>query len=283
MSAATRWSCSRATPARRRASSARSSRHAWSPETERAPAAALDGADGIIHLAGESVAQRWTHKATAKILSSRELGTRNIVRGIESLAPDQRPAVLVSASASGYYGNRGDDELPETAAPGDDFLADVCQRWEHEAVRAESLGLRVVRPRTGMVLSNEFGALLPQLKAAKFGVLGTLGSGKQWVPWVHADDHIGLLLHALDHPELTGPINTGAPGVVRQKAFAKAIAHAVHRPAITFTPRPLVRLGAGHASALVLDSQRMTPAAASQFGYEFQFAGLTSALDDLVG
>jgi len=237
---------------------------------------------GETGVAGETVAQRWTRGATQRILRSRELGTRNLVRGIEALPADQRPGVLVSGSASGYYGDRSDELLDETAVPNDDFLSDVCQRWGHEAVRAEALGLRVVRVRTGIVLSADFGALPPQLKVARFGVLGTLGTGKQWVPWIHVDDEVGLLLHALDHPDAAGPINAAAPGIVRQKAFAKAVAHAVHRPAFTFAPRFAVRTLAGHASALVLASQRMTPTAAEQYGYSFEFAGLTSALDDLV-
>src|SRR5918994_6209999 len=163
--------------------------HAWRPESAPAPAEALAGRDAVLHLAGEDVAQRWSAEAKRRLLDSRELGTRNLVEGLR--AADPRPAVLVSASAVGYYGPHGDEPLPEDTPPGEDFLARVCVAWEREAQAAEELGVRVVRVRTGVVLDKGGGALGRMLPFFKAGVGGPVAGGRQLMPWIHADDVLG--------------------------------------------------------------------------------------------
>ena len=213
----------------------------WLPEQEPAPATALSGTDGVIHLAGENVAQRWSDDAKRSIRSSRELGTRNLVAGIE--AADPRPRVLVSSSAVGYYGPHGDEEVDEDTPPGDDFLAEVCVIWEREAQRAADLGLRVVNIRTGVVLDQGGGALAKMLPFFKLGVGGPVAGGGQYMPWIHVDDVVGLYLAALDRDDWEGPVNASAPTPVTNKTFSKALGRALHRPALAPVPGP----GGAHA------------------------------------
>ena len=176
--------------------------HAWQPQSEPAPAAALAGRDGVFHLASEDVAQRWTTAAKQRLLASRELGTRNLVAGLRAAEP--RPGALVSASAVGYYGPRGDEPIPEDAAPGDDFLAGICVAWEREAAAAEELGVRVARIRTGIVLDKHCGALPKMLPFFRLGVGGPVAGGRQQMPWIHVDDLVGVYLAALDGEDWHG-------------------------------------------------------------------------------
>ena len=187
----------------------------WQPEHEPAPVAALEGRDAVVHLAGENVAQRWTDDAKRRILTSRELGTRNLVAGIE--AAEARPRVLVSSSAVGYYGPHGDEELDEKTPPGEDFLAEVCLVWEREAQRAAALGLRVVIVRTGVVLDRSGGALAKMLPFFKLGVGGPVAGGDQYLPWIHVDDVVGIYVAAIDGDEWKGPVNASAPGAGHQQ------------------------------------------------------------------
>jgi uncharacterized protein (TIGR01777 family) len=248
---------------------------AWQPEQEPAPAAALAGRDGVVHLAGEEVAQRWSDGAKRRILSSRELGTRNLVAGIE--AADPRPRVLVSASAVGYYGPRGDEPLDEQAPAGDDFLAEVCVVWEREARRAGELGLRVVCVRTGVVLAQG-GALAKMLPFFKLGVGGPVAGGDQYLPWIHVDDVVGIYLAALDGDDWRGPVNATAPDPVTNKAFSKALGRVLHRPAFAPVPGLAVRALYGEMAEIVTTGQRVLPRRAQELGYAFGHTNLDEAL-----
>ena len=248
---------------------------AWQPEQEPAPAAALAGRDGVVHLAGEEVAQRWSDGAKRRILSSRELGTRNLVAGIE--AADPRPRVLVSASAVGYYGPHGDEPLDEQAPAGDDFLAEVCVVWEREARRAAELGLRVVSVRTGVVLAQG-GALAKMLPFFKLGVGGPVAGGDQYLPWIHVDDVVGIYLAALDGEDWHGPVNATAPDPVTNKAFSKALGRVLRRPAFAPVPGLAVRALYGEMAEIVTEGQRVLPRRAQELGYAFGHTNLDEAL-----
>lgn len=252
--------------------------HAWDPVRETAPVAALTGRDAVVNLAGESVAQRWTDDAKAKIRSSRIDGTRNLVAGIEA-AGDHRPVTLVSGSAIGFYGDRR-EETPESAPKGEGFLADVSAAWEAEARKAEALGLRVVLIRTGDVLMHGDGVLPVLAKLTKLGVMGPLGGGKQAFPWIHVTDHVGLMLNALDSHRATGPINAVAPGIVTQAQLARALGKALHRPAFAPAPAFAVRALRGEMADLILEGARAVPTAARDLGYTFAFPELPAALED---
>jgi hypothetical protein len=246
------------------------------------PAGALDGVDVVVHLAGESVADgRWSAERKARILESRALGTRAVVAAIRRA--ERRPRVLVSASAVGYYGSRGDELLDEGSAPGDGFLADVCRLWEREAMAAAELGVRVVTPRLGVVLAPRGGALGKMLPAFRAGVGGPLGSGAQWMAWVHLDDAVGLLARAVEDEALSGPVNVCAPEPARQRDFARALGRALHRPAVIPTPAIALKLAFGEMSEVLLGSQRAVPRAALAAGHVFRHADLDAALADLVG
>jgi uncharacterized protein (TIGR01777 family) len=248
----------------------------WLPEQEPAPAAALGGSDAVIHLAGENVAQRWSDDAKRRIRSSRELGTRNLVAGIE--AADPRPRVLVSASAVGYYGPHGDEELDEDTPPGDDFLAEVCVVWEREAQRAAELGLRVVCVRTGVMLDKAGGALAKMLPFFKLGVGGPVAGGDQYMPWIHVDDVVGIFLAALDGDAWQGPVNASAPAPVTNKTFSKALGRALHRPAFAPVPGLAIHALYGEMAEIVTQGQRVIPRRAQEHGYAFAHPDLDEAL-----
>jgi uncharacterized protein (TIGR01777 family) len=249
---------------------------AWQPEDEPAPAAALSGRDAVIHLAGEPVAQRWSDDAKRRILSSRELGTRHLVAGIEAAEP--RPRVLVSSSAVGYYGPHGDETLDEQTAAGSDFLAGVCVIWEREARRAAELGLRVVIVRTGVVLDQGGGALAKMLPFFKLGVGGPVAGGGQYMPWIHVDDLVGLYLAALDGDAWDGPVNANAPGPVTNKTFSRALGRALHRPALAPVPALAIRTLYGEMAEIVTKGQRVVPRRAQELGYAFEHPDLDEAL-----
>ena len=254
---------------------------AWRPLDEPAPAAALSGRDAVVHLAGENVAQRWTDEARRAILESRETGTRNLVAGIAAAEP--RPRVLVSASAVGYYGSRGDEPVTEDAVAGDDFLAGVCAAWEREAVRAAEHGARVAMLRTGVVLDQGGGALAKMLPFFRLGLGGPVAGGRQYLPWIHADDTVGLYLAALDGAEWVGPINATAPTPVTNRDFSRALGRALHRPALAPVPGLAVRLLYGKMAEIVTEGQRAVPMRALERGYAFKYTDLDEALRDAVG
>jgi uncharacterized protein (TIGR01777 family) len=255
--------------------------HAWRPVEEPAPAAALSGRDAVVHLAGENVAQRWTDEARRGILESRETGTRNLVAGIGAAEP--RPRVLVSASAVGYYGSRGDEPVTEDAAAGDDFLARVCAAWEREAARAAEHGARVAMLRTGVVLDQGGGALAKMLPFFRLGLGGPVAGGRQYLPWIHAEDTIGLYLAALDGAEWAGPINATAPTPVTNRDFSRALGRALHRPALAPVPGLAVRLLYGEMAEIVTEGQRAVPTRALERGYAFKYTDLDEALREAVG
>jgi len=252
----------------------------WDPLDGPPPAEAFDGVDVVMHLAGESVAEgRWTVAQKRRIRDSRVIGTRHLVAGLAK-AP-ARPRVLVSASAVGYYGDRGEEELTEAAAPGGDFLADVCVEWEREALAAASAGVRVVTMRTGIVLGMG-GALAKMLTPFRLGAGGPLGNGRQWMPWIHVDDVAGLYLHAASDEAVRGPLNTVAPQPVRNSEFTKALGKALHRPA--FMPAPYIglRLLFGEFAKVLFASQRVVPRVAQQTGYAFEFPEILAALQNIL-
>ena len=249
---------------------------AWDPVSGPPPADAFRGVDTVFNLAGENVGERrWTKKRKAVIRGSRVEGTRNLVAGIEALR--ERPKVLVSASAVGYYGHRGDDTLDETAAPGSDFLAELCVAWEAEARRAGAMGLRVVTPRLGVVLGPG-GALSKMLTPFKMGVGGRLGSGRQWMPWIHLDDVVGLLLLAASSPALSGPLNVVAPAPATNREFTKALGAALGRWTIFPMPGLMLRLVVGEFATVLLSSQRVLSRVVPQAGYAYLHPELSGAL-----
>jgi hypothetical protein len=241
-----------------------------------APVDALAGRDGVIHLAGEPVAQRWSEDARERIRSSRVVGTSNLVAGLE--AADPRPRVLVSASASGYYGDRGAEELDEQASPGDDFLAETCVGWEAAADRASPLGVRVTKVRTGVVLDASGGALAKMLPPFRLGVGGPVAGGRQYMSWIHVDDLVGIYLAALDGEEWTGPVNGSAPVAVTNAEFSRALGRALHRPALMPVPALALRALYGGMASMVTASQRMVPARARALGYQWGNGDLDEAL-----
>ena len=250
---------------------------AWRPEDEPAPSEALAGRDGVIHLAGEDIAQRWTDEVKRRVMRSRELGTRNLVAGLR--ASDPRPPALISASAVGWYGrDRGDDRLTEQEPAGEDFLAAVCEAWEREAVAAETLGVRVARIRTGIVLDKDGGALAKMLTPFKLGVGGPVAGGAQWMPWIHADDEVGLMLAAVDGDAWSGPVNASAPNPVTNKQFSKALGRALHRPAFAPVPALAIKALYGEMAQIVTTGVRMVPRRATELGYAFQHPELDEAL-----
>jgi uncharacterized protein len=255
--------------------------HAWRPLHEPAPAEALSGRDAVVHLAGESVAQRWTDESRSAIRDSREIGTRNLVAGIGAAEP--RPAALVSASAVGYYGPHGDERVTEDAAPGDDFLAQVCVAWEREAARAAEHGLRVAMLRTGVALDQQGGALAKMLPFFRLGIGGPVAGGRQYMPWIHADDIVGLYLAAVDDASWEGAINACAPEPVTNREFSRALGRALHRPAFAPVPGLAVRALYGDMAEIVTTGQRAVPIRALERGYAFRHTDLEQALRDALG
>jgi uncharacterized protein len=248
----------------------------WDPVAGPAPAEALAGRDAVVNLAGENVAQRWTSEAKQRIRASRELGTRNLVAGLR--LADPRPAALVSGSASGFYGPHGDERVGEDAPAGDDFLAAVAVAWEREALEAEQLGMRITIVRTGIVLAADSGALATMLTPFKLGVGGPVAGGRQYMPWIHRDDEIGLLLAALDSPSFSGPINGSAPEPATNRDFSRALGRALHRPAFAPIPSAAIKLLYGDMAQIVVEGVRMVPDRAGELGYTFRHPDLDEAL-----
>ena len=252
----------------------------WQPVSEPPPQEAFDGVGGVIHLLGETVQGRWNAAKKVAIRDSRVIGTRNLVAGIARL--ESRPKVLVSASAIGYYGDRGDEELSEESAPGNDFLAAVSQAWESEAVAAERLGVRVVLARVSVVLASGGGALEAMLLPFKLGAGGPLGSGRQWWSWIHRDDLAGMMIQLLEG-DFRGAVNGAAPNPVRQKEFARVLGKVLRRPAFMPAPAFALKIALGGFSAELLSSKRVLPKAAEKIGFSFRYPELEGALREALG
>jgi len=239
----------------------------------------LEGVDAVVHLAGEPVAQRWTAEIKRRIRDSRVLSTRHLIQAMRQV--EQPPRIFVSGSAVGFYGARGDERLTENSKPGQGFLSDVCVEWESEALQAETLGTRVTLIRTGVVLDPVGGALKTMLPAFKLGIAGKLGDGRQWFPWIHRDDILGLMRWALLNSQARGPFNGVAPNPVTNEEFTKELAAALNRPALLPVPRFALDMLFGEMAAVMLASQRVEPQAALVGGFSFRFPALREALPDL--
>jgi uncharacterized protein (TIGR01777 family) len=252
---------------------------AWDPNRTAPPAEALRDADVVVSLAGEPVAQRWTVESKRRIRESRVNGTRHLVEAMAALP--RRPAALISASAIGYYGSRGDEILTEASPAGTGFLPEVCVEWEKEALAAQAIGMRVALVRTGIVLDQRGGALQRMLPPFRMGVGGKLGDGSQWMSWIHLDDLVGLFRHAILNP-VQGPFNGVAPNPVANTGFTRALAGALHRPAVFPMPKFALSALFGEMSSVLLSSQRVLPKAAETAGYSFRFPELNAALADVL-
>lgn len=250
----------------------------WTPGTLRDWDAALDGVDGVINLAGEPIAdKKWSHSQRRRIEKSRVDATHSLVQACAK--SKQKPAFLINASAVGYYGPHGDEILTEENPPGNDFLGSVCQQWEEEARKAEELGMRVVRLRIGLVLGPGGGALPKMAEPFKFFVGGRLGSGKQWMSWIHRDDLIRLIIFAMEHSEARGPVNATSPNPVQNKEFSRVLGQVLHRPAWAPAPAFALKLALGGMADMLLTGQRVVPAAADKLGFQFKHLGLRDALE----
>lgn len=256
----------------------------WDPEGGRLDPRGLEGIQGIVHLAGEPVAARWTKARKTRIRDSRVRGTRLLAEGLAQLG--RPPEVLVSASAIGIYGNRGDEVLTDTSSPGngsEGFLVSVARDWEAAADPARAAGIRVVHPRFGIVLSPAGGALKKMLPAFRFGVAGPLGSGSQWMSWIAIDDAIGAILHILT-TDLRGPVNVSAPEPLTNRDFTRVLARVLARPARIPVPAVVLRLVLGEmADEALLSSARVLPARLLESRYRFEYPGLEGALRHVLG
>jgi len=256
--------------------------HAWEPTLERPPAAAFEGVDGVVNLVGEKIDQRWTDDAKRKIMDSRKVSTHNLVGAIEGLTT--RPNVLVSQSAVGYYGDRGDEELDEASAPGEGFDSGVCVEWEKAAHEVDPTGVRLVIVRTGQVMETGGGILGELLLPFKLGLGGPLAGGRQWLPWIHLSDEIGVLTWALDNDSVSGVVNGTAPNPVTNKEWSKALGRALGRPAVLPIPGLAVEVKFGREFGKVAQGgQRVLPKRTEELGYAFKFPAIDGALRDLVG
>ncbi len=251
----------------------------WRSTAVDPPREALQSANAIIHLVGEPVAQRWSPEVKSRIRSSRVAGTLQLAEALAAMP--NKPQVVVSASAIGIYGERGDDILTESSPPGQGFLADVCREWERSADRIEVLGIRAVKLRIGIVLGKGGGALDKMLPPFRLGAGGKLGSGRQWMSWIHIDDIAGLFRFAIENPTLSGPVNATAPSPVTNAAFTRELAHSIHRPAFFPVPEFALRALYGEMASMVLASQRVLPNAAEAAGYSFRYPDLPAALASL--
>ncbi len=252
----------------------------WNPAQSEPPAESLRDVDAVIHLAGEPVAQRWNAAVKERIRESRVAGTSNLVAALGKL--ERKPPVLVCSSAIGYYGSRGDEVLTEASSPGSDFLAQVCQSWEKAAKQAETLGMRVVQVRTGHVLDPRGGLLKRILPPFKLGAGGKLGSGKQWMSWIHLEDMVGLLQFAAEKP-VSGPLNGVSPNPVTNSDFTRALAARLHRPALFPVPKFALNLMFGEMADVIMGSQRVLPKVTESAGFTFRFPELSGALENLFG
>ena len=241
----------------------------------------LEGADAVINLVGENIAaKRWTLEQKLKIVSSRINATRVIVKAIEQVR--KRPATLINVSAVGYYGDVPDQELTERSGRGEGFLAETCEQWEAEARKAEPLGVRVILARLGPVLGEKGGMLSKMIPPFRFFVGGPLGTGRQWIPWVHRDDVIGSFLFMLEHPEFSGPVNVTAPGLMTMAEFCKVLAKVLRRPCWFPVPGFFLKIFLGDRAMIVLSGQRALPQKLLAAGYQFQHGLLPQAFESIL-
>jgi uncharacterized protein (TIGR01777 family) len=269
-------------PEKARAAGAQITWHAWEPTLERPAEAAFEGVDGVVNLVGEKINQRWTDEAKRKIMESRKIATHNLAGAIESLAT--KPKVLVSQSAVGYYGNRGDEALDESSASGEGFDASVCVEWEKAAHEVEKAGVRLAIVRTGQVMETGGGILGELLLPFKLGLGGPLAGGNQWVPWIHLSDEVGILLWALDTESVSGVVNGTAPNPVTNKEWSKALGRALHRPAVLPIPGLAVEVKFGREFGKVAQGgQKVLPKRTEELGYAFKYPEIDAALRNLVG
>lgn len=255
--------------------------HRWDPMEGPPPREALEGVEGVIHLAGEPINGRWTPEKKRRIVESRTTGTRHLVAAL--LDAEVPPKVLVSASAVGYYGDRGEEEITESSDAGDGFVARVCQAWEGEAVRAAKGGIRVVAVRTGLVLGEEGGAMGKLIPLFKFGLGGRLGNGRQYWPWIPAEDLVGIMRHALEDDDLSGPVNAVAPAPVQNRFFTRVLGRVLGRPTLLPAPAFALRLVLGEFASELLDSRRVQPERLREAGYRFRYPDLVEALHEVTG
>ena len=253
---------------------------AWDPSAGPAPAAALEDRDVVVHLAGEAVSQRWNDEVRARIRDSREIGTKRLVEGLADTSA--RPSRLVCASACAFYGPHGTEVVDETSPAGRDWLADVCVRWERAADAAEELGMSVVKVRTGITLDAGYGVLASMLLPFKLGVGGPLAGGRQYVPWIHRADLIGMYLRLIDAADFSGPINASAPAPVTNREFSRALGRALHRPAVVPVPGLAAKLMVGDVAKYAITGVRMVPGRAAELGYTFRFPEIDRALADVL-
>src|SRR5262245_48421739 len=252
----------------------------WEPGAPGEWERSIEGADGIINLAGEPIAnKRWSTEQKERIRFSRVNTTRSLVRAIAK-AKD-RPKFLVSGSAVGYYGPRGDELLTESTPIGTGFLADVCREWEREAMQAQNHGVRVALLRTGIVLGKGGGALAKMVRPFKLFAGGYLGSGKQWMPWIHIEDEVGLIQFLMEKETAAGAFNATAPNPVTMEEFCKALASALNRPSWAPVPASLLTLLLGEMAEMLLTGQRALPKAAEDLGFSFRYANVLEALKSL--
>jgi uncharacterized protein (TIGR01777 family) len=253
----------------------------WHPEREPAPAKAFENVDTVIHLAGESVASsRWTSERKKKILKSRVIGTRNLVSTLTKLS--SKPKVLISSSAIGIYGNRGVESLNEESELGTGFLANVCKKWEEEALKAESSNIRTVILRTGIVLDPDGGALAQMLPIFRLGLGGPISDGQSWMSWIHIDDLVEMIVFSATNPNIKGPINGVSPEACTNKEFTKALSKSLGMPAFFPVPSMMLKIVFGEMSDILLASQKLTPNVALKNSFKFEYKNIQSALDSLI-
>ena len=267
-------------PAKARSTNPTVSWHAWDPANERPPEAAFEGVDAVVNLIGEEINQRLTDEAKRRIRDSRVRATKNLVDGM--LAANPQPATLISQAAIGIYGDRGEAIVDESTPPGDGFLPQIVVEWENEARRAEGPGVRVVIFRTGLVLDPD-GGLLKQLGLPfQLGLGGPLAGGGFYMPWIHRDDEVGLILWALDTPQVSGTLNATAPNPVTNRELSQALGRALHRPSVIPAPRlAIVAMRGEELTEQITGSYRVIPRRAQDLGYAFRFTDIDAALADL--
>jgi uncharacterized protein len=255
--------------------------HQWEPAMERPPEEAFAGVDGVVNLVGESINQRWTEKAKRRILESRVTATHNLVQALTAL--EQKPQVLVSQSAIGYYGDRGEVLVDESAPPGAGFGAEVPVEWEKAAAEIEGTGVRLVITRSGLLLDPASGMLKQMLTPFRLGVGGPVGGGDQYMSWIHLDDEVGVLLWALDDERVEGVVNATSPNPVTNRELSKALGRVLRRPAVMPVPNLALNLMLGRELAeTVMGGARVIPRRTQDLGYRFQHPQLGEALRDLL-
>ena len=254
---------------------------AWRPDSELVPSSALNDIGAVVHLSGETIGARWNPDKKQRIRESRVNSTNQLVESLSKV--ETKPEVLVCASAIGFYGEGGDEEFTEDSPPGNDFLAEVCQDWELAAQKAEALGIRVVRVRLGHVLGKDGGLLKTMLPPFQMGLGGRLGSGTQWMSWIHIDDVAGIILYAIENQNVNGALNATAPTPITNIEFTKTLGRVIQRPTLFPVPTFALKLRFGEFTDFVLMSQRVLPEITSSVGYDFRYADIESALRASLG